>query len=1336
MPNRGEGGNRLISIEKALLIDLCLGVPLGALWYGEAANSAAVDDAAGPSTFLLRPSQLTFLRDRYRANDPSISPGIRALCEQAASLLNDEDFSVTHKTNEPPSGDMHDYYSIGKYWWPDPSSPETVYVRRDGEMNPESYSDAYDAARFNSFSEAVVVLSLAAYLAEDIAFAARAAQLVRTWFLQPQTRQNPHFEYAQILPGQANVRGTGIVEARRLIYVAEAISLLTHLGALNAQEFADIKQWFASLLNWMATAAAAAKAERSNNNVAFWYEIQCITYALFTGNERLARRRLDEAVPSLMAKQIAEDGALPSELLRARPYDYSAFTLVAMAELGRAAETVGIEMWEEEKAGGRSFSAALGWLRDITKTREIEYALVRLAPSTKTRSFASREAEDHLLDLAISIKSLELVCVHHAARDAQLHRLRLDIEERDKRIEVLDAQVKQLKQLKLDPKERHQATRDAQLHKLCLDIGERAKQLEKLHLDLKERNARIDALNLKVAQLSHLRLALSERNEKIRALKLEVKALKRQMENVHSSWSMRLTHPLRLAKQFQKRFAPAANYALRMPGTKVKPVEAPALDSERPKLARVKPDIETLKAEYAEKALNKPDTFVLYRIIGNDLYPRHKRGQSFDNLSFILENEKDFDCCEKRWVVNRIVDSTEEARILQLLKEYHQSYMQIPFVPREYRSLGFETDLLPQPGYLASEAFEQWGAAPHRKHHRDRVITATYRLKNNYVMNINSARNAALREGKQRAKWILPWDGNCFLTESAWERLWEDVTTKPWFKYFAVPMARVIDNALLLTDDFKANPVEEPQLIFRCDSDEEFNESFCYGRRPKVELFWRLGIPGPWASWTDDPWDPKRRPEAVEAHQYGFAGWVARLYSGAENLEHDTLESWNERGRVRQLAVLAKLREIDRRLAGKSANPSTLLSFVEDTLDQEVANFRGRDDPALNSLVKKLIDDADEALTRGPYSVTDKVTLPPSGDRHDYWHPAPYWWPNPETINGLPYIRRDGERVPGTRMYEPESNNYDRTRLQLLFDDSMILALAWKFSGRKQYAEQALKHLKCFFVDPATRMNPHLNYAQVRMGHGGNVGTHYGIIEMKDLYYYLDAIRLLVLAMPEEIAALQEFKAWLSNYLQWLSHSQQGKDELKSTNNHGTYYDLQVASIGAFLADETLIYETLIRSQSRIAQQFAADGSQPHELQRTNSAHYCCFNLQGWIYLAEIASRWGVDLWAYESPHGASLIKGATWLASQARNWPHQQIDQFDVDRYYPIWCATSCHVADVKFCGGNRHLLKPIFSPDDGIRPYWNLGSVGALADKPELVSVSPFSGSNVFSTASSASG
>src|SRR5690606_28666853 len=111
----------------------------------------------------------------------------------------------------------------------------------------------------------------------------------------------------------------------------------------------------------------------------------------------------------------------------------------------------------------------------------------------------------------------------------------------------------------------------------------------------------------------------------------------------------------------------------------------------------------------------------------------------------------------------------------------------------------------------------------------------------------------------------------------------------------------------------------------------------------------------------------------------------------------------------------------------------------------------------------------DGALERGPYSVVDKTTLPPSGDARDYWHPAPYWWPDPARPDGLPYVWRDGERVPGTRMYEPESERYDRTRLQRLFDDTTVLALAWAVGERREHVEHAARLVQAWFVDPATR---------------------------------------------------------------------------------------------------------------------------------------------------------------------------------------------------------------------------------------------------------------------------
>lgn len=716
-------------------------------------------------------------------------------------------------------------------------------------------------------------------------------------------------------------------------------------------------------------------------------------------------------------------------------------------------------------------------------------------------------------------------------------------------------------------------------------------------------------------------------------------------------------------------------------------------------LKSVKPDdSEALKAEYINKKLDKTlDTFVLYRIIGNDLYPRHKKGQSRENLQFVLENEPELEKCEKRWIVNRIIDKEDEQAILELLRQHNQPFIHIPYREEEYKAIGWDTECLPEPGYLASEKFENLGRT-----NRKKLLAATYRLKNNYLMNNNGARNVALRDGKPRAKWVLPWDSNCFVTQTAWKQILADVTASPYLKYFAVPMTRVVENKQLLTDEFTPDPVEEPQLIFRTDSVEEFNEEFCYGRRSKVELFWRLRIPGDWDGWKNDPWDLGRPTESSEARQFGVAGWVARMYSGMKTLEQD----FTQRGHARRDAIIGAIRHVDTMVSGRHADSNALLLFRTEVLRAERDEHRsGKQLPPID----QLIADAEEALTRGPYSVTDKKTLPPSGKAKDYWHPAPYWWPNPETNDGLPYLKRDGERVPGTRMYEPESDKYDRTRLQRVFDDSISLALAWYFTGEEKYLKHGARILERFFVIPETRMSPHLKYAQVRMGRNKNEVTGSGIIEMKDLYYYLDAVRLLKSAGAVTEDTFRMFKEWLSAYLNWLLESAQGTNERKAANNHGTYYDLQVAAIADFLHDPPLLFETLIRAQSRIAQQFAPDGSQPEELKRTTTAHYCYFNLQGWIHLAEIASRWGTDFWSYKAPNGVSLIKGAQWLLSHVgEDWPYQQIDEFDAERYIPIWFAIpqdSIQLPVSAKIAKSKYTVKSKFSPQDGVRPYWNLG-------------------------------
>jgi hypothetical protein len=696
--------------------------------------------------------------------------------------------------------------------------------------------------------------------------------------------------------------------------------------------------------------------------------------------------------------------------------------------------------------------------------------------------------------------------------------------------------------------------------------------------------------------------------------------------------------------------------------------------------------IEKLKAEYVEKGLDKmPDTFVLYRIIGNDLYPRHKKGQSRENVQFVLENEPVLKDCERRWIVNRIIDKDEEKAILEMLDKHKQKYVVLPFDASEYSKCTLDLECLPEPGFLSGDKFEKLGPEQ-----QQRLIGALYRNKNNYVMNNNGARNAALRDGRDKAKYVLPWDGNCFMTTASWDLIREGIANNPHYKYFVVPMTRVLDNSDLLRDDFIPDPVEEPQLAFRFDAAEEFNETFCYGRRPKVETFYRLGIPGKWDKWKDDPWDQKRRDLSLEAKQFTVAGWVARMYSGMKELEQDNQQSFKQRGLARLDAIITTLQHVDCMVSG--VNDKTLTSLKAEVLSREEQEYKSHKNELLKPIIEKLVADADEALTRGPYSVVDKTTLPPSQNIHDYWHPAPYWWPNPNTPDGLPYIKKDGQRVPGTSMYEPESEKYDRTRLQRLFDDTFTLALAWKFTGEIKYAQHGARALERFFINPETAMNPHLQYAQVRLGHTKSIVST-GIIESGVI----------------DTQVQEKFKQWLNTYLQWLLESPQGKKECSAVNNHGTCYDLQVAAIAAFVGNREILFETLTRSQSRVAQQFTPAGDQPHEMTRTITAHYCCFNFQSWINIAEVASRYNINLWETTTRDGASMIKVAEYLIGHiGKKWPFQQIDEFDHDRFMPIYFAVKDRIRNVSNAPDVpkiKYLVKPSFFPHDGVRPYWNLG-------------------------------
>jgi tetratricopeptide (TPR) repeat protein len=346
-------------------------------------------------------------------------------------------------------------------------------------------------------------------------------------------------------------------------------------------------------------------------------------------------------------------------------------------------------------------------------------------------------------------------------------------------------------------------------------------------------------------------------------------------------------------------------------------------------------DKKSLQDEYFEKRLHlKKDDFALIRIIGNDLYPRHKIGQSRENVAFILENEKPLERCRKIWIVNRIFDKEEMSHIISLLDKHNQEYYVIPFIEEEYKAVGLDYACLPSPEFLHSNEFEELSTGI-----KQRALISLLRLKNNYVMNNNGARNYALELGKKFAKWVLPWDGNCFMNKSSWNAVVTSVIDKPYLKHFVVPMARITSNDSVLNDEYVPEATEEPQIIIRCDSREEFNAEFSYGRRPKVELFWRLGIPGSWDTYNDDQWDLPRLPLSPEANQFGIAGWTARLFSGMAEQETQNFKGSANRNSARQVAIISTIIYIDKKNGLDYSEYTKFPPIAKQTASCEVGNF-------------------------------------------------------------------------------------------------------------------------------------------------------------------------------------------------------------------------------------------------------------------------------------------------------------------------------------------------------------------------------------------------------------
>lgn len=286
------------------------------------------------------------------------------IISRADKFLRQEPVPITTASSKRSEGGLHDFYSEGDYWWPDPDNPDGPYVQRDGKTNPDNFVAHRQAMR--NLNEWVSTLVAAYKFTGEERYAEHALVHLNAFFLDPATLMNPNLLYAQAIKGKVSGRGIGIIDTIHLIEVARAIELLEEVGYLSGEKLTGLKDWFGDYATWMNTHEYGLAEKVHGNNHSTWWAAQLAAFAHLTDNQALmevARERFK----TLLSAQMEDDGTFPKELARTKPYIYTLFNLEGYATLAKIASTPADDLWTFEGEHGslrKAWDFMLPFIRD------------------------------------------------------------------------------------------------------------------------------------------------------------------------------------------------------------------------------------------------------------------------------------------------------------------------------------------------------------------------------------------------------------------------------------------------------------------------------------------------------------------------------------------------------------------------------------------------------------------------------------------------------------------------------------------------------------------------------------------------------------------------------------------------------------------------------------------------------------------------------------------------------------------------------------------------------------------------------------------------------------
>ena len=573
--------------------------------------------------------------------------------------------------------------------------------------------------------------------------------------------------------------------------------------------------------------------------------------------------------------------------------------------------------------------------------------------------------------------------------------------------------------------------------------------------------------------------------------------------------------------------------------------------------------------------------YLIIRMLGNDLVGLHHPKQTIQNLKFTLEYEPDFPYTDKVFVLNRIFDVYKQRKIITLLKKYNKKFIIIPFEYTAWNKINSNLDLDDLGRFfknkkvknLLKRSVEETDNST-REHFNaaqrtfDNCLQYLYLLQpyTLYICNNNNCRNFCIDYGKRHNyQWTFVCDSNSFFTTKYYKQIVDKIGTAR--DYIIIPQIRLDDgnlkNETILKDDPRIDklPLQEPQIGFHQTSTARFNAKIPYGSSPKAELLRILNVPGDWQGWNVVPGARKIKDRKAIKSNYVVVSKVVRLSS--QNKNNARKINWL----LRPMGIYNTILQIHSNF------------FLENTNNLYYTK--------MDNLPKKYIQDiqtlAEKCYTNKQHSVTDKLSPPQGGTLHDYY--------------SLPRYKSQADCHINQDL---TSDNYNKRHWMGFCRDTIVLALAYKTTKIGKFGDRAVSNLVTWFLDPDTKMNPHLDFAQYKPGRS----NHSGVIEFKDIFLLLDAIKMVNDRL--EYSQQKQLHDWFKAYLQYLLKSK----EKDARNNHLTAYYLQIIPLAHFTNNFKVLDETIEKLPQLINTQFSADGRQLLELDRADSFHYIIFNLQ------------------------------------------------------------------------------------------------------------------------------